>query len=465
MPATRQDAKSGDDAPPTSGAANGGQAQKDEQEPSLAVPHGTQDEDHTTDGTPAACVGEQGPAPVDSRKKSMKKRNKHHQGHAQSHVSEVPPAPKPLQSDPIRIAMSDPKKDPVELRSQIQLYATNAQLTHPLCSPVLHGSLGGLPPLYIIAGDGEVLRDEIVYLAHKAAHPERYPLSDELLRRSPRARENVERFSHQPTKVHLQIFDDMCHVLTLFAFTTPAKYAYRAIASFIKHVTGAPTNLIEPFPEVSQGRLEETASSLGSSAMLVPSRSSEGDGAEQNPGESVETVEMPGATSSANTGQSGGTLQVPLSTLGKPHPRIVTDMGQAEQPIFASPSAISQPQSAFMSSPQSSLSSRDQRDKPSSTSQRNGSKKAQPGENAEDNRKESVFPTTSPEAFHEPDGGPTGTDNAGPNGSPGSRERKETLREKKRRLVTLGIENDYTGQVPLVVSRRSACVSCCVAAR
>ena len=32
------------------------------------------------------------------------------------------------------------------------------QLTHPLVSPILQGSLCNLPPLYIIAGDGEVLR-------------------------------------------------------------------------------------------------------------------------------------------------------------------------------------------------------------------------------------------------------------------------------------------------------------------
>jgi len=50
----------------------------------------------------------------------------------------------------------------VALTSQIQFYATNAQLLHPLCSPALAGSLGGLPPLYILCGDDEVLRDEIL---------------------------------------------------------------------------------------------------------------------------------------------------------------------------------------------------------------------------------------------------------------------------------------------------------------
>lgn len=50
----------------------------------------------------------------------------------------------------------------VVLDTQIQLYCTNGQLCHPWISPVL-GYLGGLPPLYILAGDDEVLRDEIIY--------------------------------------------------------------------------------------------------------------------------------------------------------------------------------------------------------------------------------------------------------------------------------------------------------------
>lgn len=46
---------------------------------------------------------------------------------------------------------------------QIHLYAPNYLLTHPLISPVV-SYMGGLPPLLIIAGDAEVLRDEIIYL-------------------------------------------------------------------------------------------------------------------------------------------------------------------------------------------------------------------------------------------------------------------------------------------------------------
>lgn len=80
------------------------------------------------------------------------------------------------------------------------------QLTHPLVSPIVQGSLGNLCPLYILAGDGEVLRDEIIYLAHKAADPRAYPARNGVLKEGRRQKENADKFQ-TPTKVHLQIFD------------------------------------------------------------------------------------------------------------------------------------------------------------------------------------------------------------------------------------------------------------------
>ena len=56
----------------------------------------------------------------------------------------------------------DVEGEPVVIDTQIQLVATNAQLSHPWVSPIV-GYLGGLPPLLIIAGNNEVLRDEIIY--------------------------------------------------------------------------------------------------------------------------------------------------------------------------------------------------------------------------------------------------------------------------------------------------------------
>lgn len=102
-----------------------------------------------------------------------------------------------------------------EIRSQIQLYATNEsvlhgilcsindpatnrQLRHPLVSPLLHGSLGGLPPLYILAGDGECLRDEIIMLAHRAAEPKNYRLKTGMRYNDP---EKVEEYDEKPTHV------------------------------------------------------------------------------------------------------------------------------------------------------------------------------------------------------------------------------------------------------------------------
>ncbi|KAI9452278.1 Alpha/Beta hydrolase protein [Lactarius psammicola] len=127
---------------------------------------------------------------------------------------------------------------PVEIQQQIQLYTTNDLLIHPLVSPAL-AYLGGLPPLFVIASDREVLRDEILYTAHRAANPEKYPVSDAVKKLYP-AYDGIES-RMKPTTVHLQVYDDAAHVLPLmFIACTPATYCYRAITTFIKHVTNMP---------------------------------------------------------------------------------------------------------------------------------------------------------------------------------------------------------------------------------
>ena len=118
----------------------------------------------------------------------------------------------------------------VHLKDQIQMYTTNQLVSHPLVSSVLQPSLGGLPPLLIIAGGGEMLRDEQIYLAHKAAHPSQYPPSDAYLNEYPEARALVTKW--KPTDVQLQVWDDLCHVATTLSFTRPAKFMYRSIAQF-----------------------------------------------------------------------------------------------------------------------------------------------------------------------------------------------------------------------------------------
>ncbi|KAI1141280.1 alpha/beta-hydrolase [Hypoxylon sp. FL0543] len=116
----------------------------------------------------------------------------------------------------------------VKLKDQIQLYTTNELLSHPLVSPVMQPSLGGLPPLLIMTGGGEILRDEQIYLAHKCANPSEYPPPDSAMHES--AREQLERY--KPTDVQLQVWDDLCHVAPTLSFTRPAKYMYRSVAQF-----------------------------------------------------------------------------------------------------------------------------------------------------------------------------------------------------------------------------------------
>lgn len=90
----------------------------------------------------------------------------------------------------------------VELKGQIQMYATNEQVGHPYVSPVL-AHLGGLCPLFIMASDGELLRDEAIYVAHKAARPDDFEYKDDAKRRLPNMNGIEGRYG--PTKVHLQV--------------------------------------------------------------------------------------------------------------------------------------------------------------------------------------------------------------------------------------------------------------------
>ena len=55
------------------------------------------------------------------------------------------------------------KGETLKIEEQVQMYCPNYLLQHPLVSAVT-GCLGGLPPLFIIASEKEVIRDEIVYL-------------------------------------------------------------------------------------------------------------------------------------------------------------------------------------------------------------------------------------------------------------------------------------------------------------
>ncbi|EFR04858.1 lipase/esterase [Nannizzia gypsea CBS 118893] len=118
----------------------------------------------------------------------------------------------------------------VEIKEQIHLYTTNKLISHPLVSPALQPSLGGLPPLLVISGGGELLRDEQIYLAHKAANPEAYLPSDDILNKYDPDREILSRY--KPTYVQLQVWNSLCHVAPTLSFTRPAKHMYRSVAQF-----------------------------------------------------------------------------------------------------------------------------------------------------------------------------------------------------------------------------------------
>lgn len=116
----------------------------------------------------------------------------------------------------------------VHVHEQIQMYTTNELMAHPLVSPIMQPTLGGLPPLLITVGGGEILRDEQIYLAHKCADPAKYaPPADQL---DAAARAAIARY--KPTEVQLQVWEDLCHVAPTLSFTRPAKYMFRSIAQF-----------------------------------------------------------------------------------------------------------------------------------------------------------------------------------------------------------------------------------------
>ncbi|RMZ82355.1 hypothetical protein DV738_g1734, partial [Chaetothyriales sp. CBS 135597] len=118
----------------------------------------------------------------------------------------------------------------IQIKDQTQMYTTNQLLSHPLVSPVLQPSLGGLPPLLVLTGGGELIRDEQIYLAHKAADPQSYPLGPQYRARYDPGDKILNKY--KPTPVQLQVWEDLCHAAPALSFTRPAKYMYRSIAQF-----------------------------------------------------------------------------------------------------------------------------------------------------------------------------------------------------------------------------------------
>lgn len=112
-----------------------------------------------------------------------------------------------------------------------------------------------------------MLKNSWLISAHKAAHPERYPVRDHVKAMLPNLKGIEDRFG--PTKVHLQIYDgqplflpcphhscvpirsfcsskEVCHVLPLYSMTTPAKYCFRCAVFALCSATASFTDSSHP---------------------------------------------------------------------------------------------------------------------------------------------------------------------------------------------------------------------------
>ncbi|RXW24937.1 hypothetical protein EST38_g897 [Candolleomyces aberdarensis] len=138
-----------------------------------------------------------------------------------------------------KICLTTQANETLEIHRQVHFYTENSLIVHPLISSAL-SYLGDLPPLLFIVGDKEVLRDEDLYASHMAANPSKFPIPERSKALYPPLA-NIKPENMKPTSVHLQVYDDSPHVLPiLFSFTTPAKFCFRAMATFCKFVTNIP---------------------------------------------------------------------------------------------------------------------------------------------------------------------------------------------------------------------------------
>ncbi|KAK4180120.1 hypothetical protein QBC36DRAFT_205519 [Triangularia setosa] len=189
----------------------------------------------------------------------------------------------------------------ITVKEQIQIYTTNDLLAHPLVSPIMQPTLGGLPPLLIMVGGGEVLRDEQIYLAHKCANPSQYLPPEALM--DNQARAQIEKY--KPTDVYLQVWDDMCHVGPTLSFTRPAKYMYRSVAQFSAWALARAQKTEIDILEDDQISVISTRTS-----------SSE-DNQDQQPEAKTETAEKTDTTELHQTDPEKTTPGAPVASIGK----------------------------------------------------------------------------------------------------------------------------------------------------
>ncbi|KAL1678968.1 hypothetical protein EV122DRAFT_210830 [Schizophyllum commune] len=252
----------------------------------------------------------------------------------------------PLDQDTEVVMMRTKSGEELSLDRQVHLYAQNSLIGHPLVSPAL-SYLGGLPPLLFIVSDKEVLRDEDIYTAHKAAYPERFPVRQEAKDLYPTLNGIEERFGRTP--VHLQVYDDTAHILPiLFPFTTPAKFCFRAIATFCKYVTGMPlasAGQISPSPSSSQFLDEEGGAEVpGSPTKKIAKRNS-------IIGRARSTIRKASLSRAGSLSRTHSESRVRRSTVDIPPSPARSAFAPPLSPLLPTPSSEQQQQGAMLDKP------------------------------------------------------------------------------------------------------------------
>ncbi|GBC03560.1 hypothetical protein RclHR1_00520012 [Rhizophagus clarus] len=124
---------------------------------------------------------------------------------------------------------------------RLEIYAPNEGLAIPYVSPMLAESLGNLPPLLLVTGGDERLRDEVIYFAHRSAEPTKY--------KGPSY--NAGKFEKSPfqtpTNTTLEVYEEMLHVFQGMEHPSTTR-CYERMVEFINRVTSA---LNEPLPPSS----------------------------------------------------------------------------------------------------------------------------------------------------------------------------------------------------------------------
>ncbi|CAG8744370.1 3401_t:CDS:2, partial [Racocetra persica] len=119
---------------------------------------------------------------------------------------------------------------------RFQFYCANEALAISYVSPMLAESLGDLPPILCQVGGVERFRDEVVLFSHKATDPHKYQLPSY-------ATKNFDKSPFKkPTKVILEVYDDMPHVWHMFTFSKSSQVAFERCCDFIKCVTSIEDN-------------------------------------------------------------------------------------------------------------------------------------------------------------------------------------------------------------------------------